>query len=416
MRRLPPRSARLVVGTLALVAACASRQKWEGGPTLARPELIAQEFSPLLMDKAPQVQCANIPMPVALRPCCAFGSGLQVQLGSMPVPLLSLANVIGLEDLGRHQYDHGFMTLHESRVGGGLLNSERNGLIYTCRGGFVDTAHLREWADWTLYLSALIGRSIETGAVVDLPDEGGSRRIVIHAMDPQRVAQYGVSPLAVPLAQWLAFQLSLWHEIATWYGWSATAFSEEASAFSPEDLYSNLLGIKAAAVLIYQSNATSQAVYDENMSAALPRLLQRLGAVSGDVGRAAMQSVDQVWWDSNVRLPDKRLLRRRFIEAEPQITPWLVNRGWSARDENATVYAACADTEAIVLQNPTSFAELPFASQATIEIEMSPGIAARMHRTGSRRITQNDYPALLEAIRAENQRELGSAANGPAAP
>ncbi|OWA85706.1 hypothetical protein BV377_29140, partial [Klebsiella pneumoniae] len=43
------------------------------------------------------------------------------------------------------------------------------------------------------------------------------------------------------LAGHLAFEIALWHEIAQWYGFqSVPGFSEEISAFSPEDLYSNL--------------------------------------------------------------------------------------------------------------------------------------------------------------------------------
>ncbi len=37
------------------------------------------------------------------------------------------------------------------------------------------------------------------------------------------------------VGEWIAFQLGVWHEIATWYGWaSVRGFSEKASAFSPE--------------------------------------------------------------------------------------------------------------------------------------------------------------------------------------
>ena len=71
--------------------------------------------------------------------------------------------------------------------------------------------------------------------------------MVIKPVDPEIVAAHGRRAVAVPLAQWIAFQLSTWHEIATWFGWSALSiFPEEASAFSPEDLYSNLLGIRIA--------------------------------------------------------------------------------------------------------------------------------------------------------------------------
>jgi len=412
--------ARAAAVLLALVvgqaAACATRQKWEGGSILARPELVAQEFSPLLLEEQLPLQCPDVPMPKGLRPCCAFGADLQVSLGPLPVPMLELANVIGVDDLGPHQYDHGVLTLQESRPGGGVLTSERNGLVYTCRGGFVDTAHLRDWSDWTLYLSAVIARTLESGTTIVLPDEGGRRRIVTLPVDPQRVAQYGQLPLAVPLAQWLAFQLSVWHEIATWYGWSATAFSEAASAFSPEDLYSNLLGIKTAAILIYQSEVTSEAAYNEHMNVAVPQLLERLGAVPGEIGRTAMGSVDGIWWDSRARLPQKRLVRRRNMDEGTQLTPWLVSRGWHAGESSRSVADACTGRDQpIILQNPDNYAGLPFRAQATVEITVSPSLAAHMSLPDSskRRITQDDFVAIIAQIRAENDKEFGAGASRP---
>ena len=420
---MPPQMSRsrapigaVLLGAALAQASCSTRQKWEGGVSVARPEVIAQEFSPLLAPDTLQVQTPDIPMPRGLRPCCAFGSGLQVELGFVPVPMLSLTNVVGVEDLGPHQYDHGIISLEQSRPGGDVMTSERNGLVYTCRGGFVDTAHLRDWCDWTLYLGALIARNSRSGVSVDLPDEGGRRRIVIRPFESERLAQYGVVPLAVPLAQWIAFQLSVWHEIATWYGWSATAFSEEASAFSPEDLYSNLLGIKLAAVLVYQGNVTSEAAYNENMNVALPNLLHALGAVPGDQGRTAMSSIDGIWWDSRRRLPEKALVRRRYMDHGTQLTPWLVSRRWGLDERSRRIAFACNGKEQpIVLQNPEAWAGVPFHDQATVEIEVSPAVAARMPLPESRhrRITQDDFAAIISRIRTENDAEFGAGSCTP---
>jgi hypothetical protein len=397
-------------------ASCATRQKWEGGSILARPELVAQEFGPLLLEQTLAAQTPDIPMPKGLRPCCAFGANLEVELGPVPVPMVSLTNVIGVDDLGPHQYDHGVITFEQSRPGGDVLTSERNGLVYTCHGGFIDTAHFRDWADWTLYLSGAIARTLTSGTTITLSDEGGQRSIVTAAVDPQRVAQYGALPLAVPLAQWLAFQLSVWHEIATWYGWSSTPFSEQASAFSPEDLYSNLLGTKAAAVLIYQGYVSSEATYNESMNAGLPVLLEHLGAVPGETGRAAMRSVDGVWWDSRARLPEKRLVRQRYMDDGPRMSPWLVPRGWRADQSDPAVVAACSGhDQPLILSNPDEFAGVPFRTLATVEITVSNTLAAAMPLPNppSRRITQDDFVAIIAHIRAENEREFGVGASRP---
>jgi len=76
---------------------------------------------------------------------------------------------------------------------------------------------------------------------------GATRRVVLRPPPRDLLEHLGRLRLAISLAQWAAYQLSIWHEIITWYGWSSLrGGSEEASAFSPEDLYSNLVGIRIA--------------------------------------------------------------------------------------------------------------------------------------------------------------------------
>ena len=155
-------------------------------------------------------------------------------------------------------------------------------------------------------LGSHIARTLETGTTIVLSDEGGQRRVVVAPVDPALIAAHGRRDIAVPLAQWIAFQLSLWHEIATWFGWSALPmFPEEASAFSPEDLYSNLLGIRIAGTLVYGYGVASEAAYNENMHVTIARLLHRLGAQPVEIGHDAALAVDGTWWDSGVALPAK---------------------------------------------------------------------------------------------------------------
>ena len=65
------------------------------------------------------------------------------------------------------------------------------------------------------------------------------------------------------LAGHLAFEIAQWHEIAQWYGFqSVPGFSEEISAFSPEDLYSNLLGARLAINVILSGHGGSLEDYN----------------------------------------------------------------------------------------------------------------------------------------------------------
>lgn len=413
------RYAVALLGLGLVLAGCSSAQKWSGDPSVT-PDLIAREISPELSSgEFLASDVPDIPLPRRLRPCCAFGTDLRVRLMSVAVPGIALANVIGVEDLGAHQFDNGTLAFEASRPGGAPVNDERNGLIYTCRGGFIDTAHLRDWADWTLALGAHIARTVETGSTVALSDEGGQRRIIIAPIDPEILATYGRREVAVPLAQWLAFQLSVWHEIATWFGWSALAlFPEDASAFSPEDLYSNLLGIRIAGMLVHGHAVASEAAYNENMNVTVAALLRRLGAVPGRVGRSAALAVDGLWWDSSVALPAKQLVRRRAFDVGEMLTPWLVTQGAVSSNYKQRVLEVCAAGEApVTLRNPDTCASgnVRFDTVATIEVDVSPQVAARgfpFPRDGHR-VTQKDFPDIIASIRAANAVEFGPDADRP---
>lgn len=64
------------------------------------------------------------------------------------------------------------------------------------------------------------------------------RRVQLNAFTPPPGVRQRYQ-LAAWLAGHLAFEIAQWHEIAQWYGFqSVPGFSEEISAFSPEDLYS----------------------------------------------------------------------------------------------------------------------------------------------------------------------------------
>ena len=403
-----------------LLAACGTAQKWSGDPSV-RPDLVAREISPELSDGDMRAEdVPDIPFPHQLRPCCAFGTGLKVSVMSVPVPGVELGNIVSVDDLGLHQFDNGTFAIESSRPGGPAINDEHNGLIYTCRGGFIDTAHLRDWADWTLALGARIARTLETGTTIDLSDEGGQRRVIVAPVDPALIAAHGRRDIAVPLAQWIAFQLSLWHEIATWFGWSALPmFPEEASAFSPEDLYSNLLGIRIAGALVYGYGVASEAAYNENMHEAIARLLLRLGAQPAPIGRDAAKAVDGLWWDSTIALPAKQLLKRRNFSTGAQLRPWLATQSPASSEFTARVAAACADSGGPVsLSVPETCAgpHMPCDEIATVEITVSDAVAARgfpFPRAGDRRVTENDFEAIVAAVRAANAEEFGPEADRP---
>jgi len=138
------------------------------------------------------------------------------------------------------------------------------------------------------------------------------------------------------LAEWLSVQASIWHEITTWYGWSSTRFSKRPSGFSPEDLYSNLVGVKITGAIVRRHAAPSELAYNRAVPAVLKDALGKLGALPQDATRRAFEYVDGIWWDSTKRIPDNQLVRRRYFNIGPTLYPWTL----SDAQPSATLVAA----------------------------------------------------------------------------
>ncbi|MFI8416199.1 DUF4056 domain-containing protein [Serratia sp. NPDC078593] len=249
--------------------------------------------------------------PDGLRPCCAFGFNLKVQALGIPIPFYQLGNVVDADKLGIHQYNDSALGAINNLLG---LSREQVGLLYTRRGGFIDVAHVRDTADNTLFLFSQILPRLGQDWYLDLSAELAQRRIQLNAFTPPHDAAQRYT-LAAYLAGELAFQMAAWHEIAQWYGYqSVPGFSEEVSAFSPEDLYSNLLGARLAIDAILQGQAVSIGAYNTAMESLLPDALAQLGAVSIDETQQQFAGIDGDWWNSHRRVPEKFLVLKRDYE------------------------------------------------------------------------------------------------------
>ena len=404
----------LLVGVV--LCGCAGLPKWQAQRTVT-PEMVAE----VLVEPgtwSPDLKPAEVPaIPVRehLRPCCAFGTHLQASFGPIPIPIFTIANVKGIDDLGPHKYDAGAFTLKGSSRSN-AFTSEKNGLIYTCRGGFIDTAHVRDYADWTTFWATTIARVSETGATIELPKEGGSRRVIVRPVPAQLIKRYGLRRTAIGLAQWLAFQLSLWHEIATAYGYaSIEIYPEYVSAFSPEDIYSNLLGIKIAGGMLMQTGSVAtDSLYDQNMTTWLRTALQYLRPVSAEAGTSAMRLVDGLWWDSKARLPNPKLVLRRNLDAGDAIKPWQVSQAQHSPAMTAFVDKECGGSERpVILHRRRSARGIKFSDVLILEIDVSVPDPFPFPRQGSTQITQEDFPAVIESVRARVVGLLGPGADRP---
>jgi hypothetical protein len=406
----------IVVGLLA----CRSPQ-WEVTSKLRAPDAdVAGALGDTSSENAQGFVADDIPeiaYPRALRPCCAFGADLHVAVGLVPVPGVEIGNLLGPDELGPHRYDNGYLSL-QRKDPRGRVGVENNGLIYTCRGGFIDLAHVRDNADNTLVIVAALARGLETGTTLELPPQGAAMRIRVRPISAEAIAKFGRMQLAVGLAEWLGYQISIWHEIATFYGYTSLAgWPEKLSAFSPEDLYSNELGIRLAGGVILAKAARSDLEYGLSMDAWLERTLQRLLAVPLEDSRTAMSAVDGAWWDSEKRIPDWTLVKRRRFDTGPLLNPWRLEDARPGTKGDVKPLSSCLDADpALVFRVSDGFAGALYRDYATAEFEVGDALVEAgflLPRPGTRRVDQEDFPAIIGEIRKATLEAFGLGADAP---
>jgi hypothetical protein len=216
--------------------------------------------------------------------------------------------------MGKHSY--------ESSAG------EKEGLVYTLRGGFIDVGHVREAADRAAYVANLSYENLAAGRpefTCRVVDPSLYRVSVSYPPGWEKMSQRDQRRLAseasIPLGQYIAHKSLVWHEIITWYGFASTGiFSEKISSFSPEDTYSDATGIMLAGMALRDRRP-----YDDAMTALFDERLRFLGAEPPDVARKAVSLVDGDWYTGGMYI-FVQLKKRNFDVGQDNgyLTPWLV--------------------------------------------------------------------------------------------
>ena len=357
----------------------------------------------------------TIPVRQGSRMCCAFGKNLSAKFAGIPVPFVRVSRVANPEGLGPHRYDAPFGALDDER-GNAFPFGERNALIYTCRGGFIDTAHLREPADWVSYFIAEFDRHLEGGAALELPEEGASRRVILRAVPSKLIERNGRDEVIIAMAQWTAFQLSIWHEVIQWYGVSLlSAFPETASGFSPEDTYSNAVGLRLMDGIDFRTHLASEKAYNRFLDDLLIEGLMALDPVPKELGNEIVDALDQVWWDSQLRLPERSVVLRRYLDIGTDLLPWLLPDQYATASLRANLEKECgANPKPQRVQILEALDGFAFRDYLTLEFAMDGALAETpaFPALGAR-LTQDDFPKIMEAVREENRRMYGPRADRP---
>src|SRR3990172_5292714 len=207
--------------------------------------------------------------------------------------------------------------------------AERNGIVYTCKAGHIDIAHVRKAADWMAYTTANILNQLKKEKTEFSFRLKESPRHFVELTYPQwwedlpedekgRIRK----EIAVGLGQYFTYLGGVWHEIITWFGYRSTGiYPEFPSAFGWEDCFSDLLGAHLAAKALRDAGHD----YDEALTLPIGRELEDFGAHSGRTGRKASDSVRGLWFTGDFLFIIDMKARNFDIGMDDGfITPWLV--------------------------------------------------------------------------------------------
>jgi Protein of unknown function (DUF4056) len=311
------------------------------------------------------------------RNCCAIGFDIAIPPTIGP----PIQNVQDLTTLKPHKYNEVPPVVDRD-----------NGLVYTCRGGVIDTGHVRECADYTAFFAVKAMELNVTGGSVTLakPEFGSTlRKVIINTAAGSFALDHYIA-----IGMRISYEFAIWHEIETWFQVGGFV-PERYSAFSPEDNYSNLLGTYIARDALLDSRP-----YDEAMTAAITRILTALGAVTSTQARAALKTVEGRWWDNTKVLPDLKFLLRRHMEPFGTVTPWLLA-------STACVAGVTPLSLPVPEFSPSDGSLLSDHYELQITVDTTKIPATVLPDPARTTITPADFPSIVAQVHAQVLTEFG---------
>ncbi|MHC5060873.1 MAG: DUF4056 domain-containing protein [Planctomycetota bacterium] len=214
---------------------------------------------------------------------------------------------------------------------------EKNGMVYTCKAGFIDIGHVREAADRTRYLVGLTYQNLMRGKTEFSFTVIEPSRYLVKLEYPQSWADLATEQKAdiaketsITLGQYFAHTSMIWHEILTWYGFSSLGiFPENISSFSCEDSYSDVLGTDLAVRALRENELP----FDDAITELIYEQLEALDVQPAGVARRTAKQIQGKWFTGGLYFMVK-IKKRNFDVGfdDGRVTPILVP-------------GVCADTE-----------------------------------------------------------------------
>jgi hypothetical protein len=309
------------------------------------------------------------------RACCNFTS-------HPALDKLGLFQFIDPANLGPHSY--------------GQKVKDAMGITYTCSGGFIDVAHLRDNADWTAHIFYHLPEWLGSGKTVDARREGGfkARRVFFPKMDKEKIAALSKDDLA-KIAVAIGFSFATLHEIVTGFDIAVSfpvtlVMYERASSFSVEDQYSNLLGghLGAQAVL-------AKGGYEEELTKILDRTLKQLSPIGLEETKALHASLKGQWWQKDL-LGRNRMVRKRNYVYSGDVSPVIVPG-----------VAGCGEKEIVTLEVPemSQYFQLRGETNRMFQRQLKKkGLPLKV-------ISQEDFPKIVPVLESQFEKEFSGLKN-----
>lgn len=152
------------------------------------------------------------------------------------------------------------------------------------------------------------------------------------------------------VAKYLTYLATTWHEVLTWYGYKSMAFVPEfPSAFSWEDIYSNVVGIHIGAWALEYDD------YDQAVTNLLAQELEMLEPIPGSKARRLTEQMRGKWWSGHLLVN----MKKRNVDIgwfDHQVAPSLMP-------------GLCGDPEPVLYEVPRLADTRRYGFNVSIEIE-----------------------------------------------
>jgi hypothetical protein len=205
---------------------------------------------------------------------------------------------------------------------------EKNGIVYTCKGGHIDIAHARIAADNVRYLQDKTKRNLlrmSREFEFKLEVEPSTYYVTLEyppnwknlsKKEKSRITD----ELSMEMGSYLTYIMTTWHEMLTWFGFKCMAFiPEQPSAFSWEDVYSNIFGIRIGALALQDKKHG----YNKAVTIAFEKELHNFGIQSKNTARKASEKMRGTWYEG-VLIAEMKVRNLDIGIDDGFVTPMLV--------------------------------------------------------------------------------------------